>query len=304
MNFKSIFTYFWKLMLCGIAFLIGMAVNGIVLSVLGFKSPAMPEGTDANTIALWFLLGSVIMAFTLSFVSRSLQANWLVRWIILEMLIWEIGVVGMVVESFFLITTRTISSLISSLFFMFNFLLPSLFLSALVSVLFRPTQPFESFWDCLKNFFADRKTSTWTWRIVAALLAYPLVYFAFGLIVQPFIQDFYATGQFELTTPTWGQLIPLQLVRSLLFLVVSLPVIVWWRGTRRGLWLTLGVSIFVLTAFMAVITAYWFPWQMRLFHGMELFADALVYSGALVTLANLPNENTKRSRSAWATYLN
>jgi len=131
------------------------------------------------------------------------------------------------------------------------------------------------------------------------LLAYPLVYFAFGVIVRPFIQDFYATGQFELITPTWGQLIPLQLVRSLLFLVVSLPVIVWWRGTRRGLWLALSGWIFVLTAFMAVIIAYWFPWQMRLFHGLELLADTLVYAGVLTILFSQPLENTERMRSGW-----
>lgn len=304
MNFKSIFSYFWKLSLCGITFFISMAVSGIVLSMLGFESPAMPEGTDANTIALWFLLGSVILAFTLSFVSRSLRANWLVRWVILVELMWVIGVVGMVIESFFFMTTGAASSIISALFTMFNFLLPTLFLSALVAALFRPTQPFESCLNCLRNFFAARKTSAWIWCMITALLAYPLVYFAFGLIVQPFIQDFYAAGQFELAIPTWGQLIPLQLVRSFLFLFVSLPVIVWWRGTRRGLWLALGASVFMLTAFMAVITAYWFPWQMRLFHGLELLADALVYSGVLTILFNQPLENTKRARNVLATSLN
>jgi len=304
MNLKLIFTYFWKLALCGITFFISMAVSGIMLSILGFESPALPEGTDANTILLWFLLGSVILAFSLSFVSRSLRANWLVRWVILVELMWVIGVVGMVIESFFFMTTGVVSSLISALFTMLNFLLPTLFLSGLVAALFRPTQPFEPFWDCLRNFFAARKTSTWIWRIVAALLAYPLVYFAFGLIVQPYIQDFYAAGQFELAAPTWGQLMPLQLVRSLLFLVVSLPVIVWWRRTRCGLWLVLGTSIFVLTAFMAVITTYWFPWQMRLFHGLELLADALAYAGVLTILFSQPLENTKRSRNVLATSLN
>jgi len=284
MNLKSIFGYFWKLPLCGIAFFIGMAISGLALPYLGFQAPEIPEGTDANTISLWFLLGSMLLAFVMSFVSRNLRGNWLVRLIILVELIWIFGVVGMVIESFFFMTTGAVASLINALFTTLNFLLPSLFLAAMVTFLFRPAAPFEPTTHILRNYFADRKTLAWGWRFGAALLVYPLTYFAFGLIVQPFIQDFYAAGQFELATPTWGQLIPLQLVRSLLFLIVSLPVIVCWRGSRRGLWLALGFSVFVLTAFMAVITAYWFPWQLRLFHGLELLADALVYAGMLITL--------------------
>jgi hypothetical protein len=74
------------------------------------------------------------------------------------------------------------------------------------------------------------------------------------------------------------------LARSALFLLVCLPVMRRWQGSRRSLWLSLGMSFFVLTAFMAVITAYWFPWQMRLFHGLELLADSMVYTAVLVLL--------------------
>ncbi len=284
MNLKSIFGYFWKLPLCGIAFFVGMAVSGLALPYLGFQAPEIPEGTVANTISLCFLLGSMLLAFVISFVSRNLQVSWLVRLIILVELIWVFGIVGMVIESFFFMTAGAVASLINALFTILNFLLSCLFLAAMVTFLFHPAAPFVPTTHILRNYFADSKIVTWVWRFVAALLAYPLVYFAFGIIVQPFIQDFYAAGQFELTIPVWDQLIPLQLVRSLLFLIVSLPVIIWWRGSRRALWLTLGFSIFVLTAFMAVITAYWFPWQLRLFHGLKLLADALVYAGMLVIL--------------------
>jgi hypothetical protein len=39
-----------------------------------------------------------------------------------------------------------------------------------------------------------------------------------------------------------------------------------------------------LVGFMSVITSYWFPWQMRLFHGLEILADSFVYTGVLVAL--------------------
>lgn len=280
---SRIFENLWKLPLCGLAWFIGMAIGGIALPMLGFPTPEMPDGTDSNTIVLYFLLGSMIMSLALSFVSFSLRVGWFLRWVILFELAWVFGAVGMVIESFFFMTTGAVSSILNALFTVLSFLLPSLFTSGVIAILFRPSQT-ESFLHSLNTFFSSKNASQWSWRFVSAFLAYPLIYFTFGLIVQPFIKDFYAQGMYELTTPTWGQLIPLQLGRSFLFLLVSLPVLIWWNGSRHGLWLTLGFSIFALTAFMAVITAYWFPWQMRLFHGFELLADGLVYAGALVIL--------------------
>lgn len=286
---KRILIYLLKLPLCGIGYFIGMTMSGIVISgivlpKLGLWPPELPAGMDANTIALWFLLGSMILAFVLSFISRNLRVNWLVRWIILAELTWVFGAVGMVLESFFFMTTGAVSSLINALYTVLNFLLPNLILSFLVAILFKPAQPIELWFNPLKNHIKRQKPLGWFWQGITALLAYPLTYFAFGLLVQPFIQEFYATNQFELTVPTGGQMIPLQMVRSLIFLTVSLPVIIWWHGSRQRLWLVLGFSIFVLTAFMAVITAYWFPWEMRLFHGLELLADGFIYAGVMVLL--------------------
>jgi hypothetical protein len=283
MTFKYILTYLWKLPLCGLAFFVGMALSGILLPALGFAPPEMPAGTDAGTIMLWFLLGSMVLAAILAPLSRRLQAGWSARWLALALFVWVFAAAGMVLESFFFMTTAAVSSLRNGLFTMLNLALPSLFLTATVVSLFRPApagnQPLT---------FVPRSSADWIWRIAAALLAYPLIYFTFGLLVQPLIGDFYAGGQYELTTPTWGQMIPLQLARSLLFLLASLPLIGWWHGSRRGLWLSLGFAIFACTGFMAVITAYWFPWQMRLFHGLELLADALLYAGVLTWLFTTP----------------
>jgi len=89
---------------------------------------------------------------------------------------------------------------------------------------------------------------------------------------------------YELAIPSWGQLIPLQMLRSVLFLGICYPVIRGWKGSPLKLWVSLSVTFFFLTAFMAVITAYWFPWRLRFFHGLELLADAAVYIGILIYL--------------------
>ena len=224
-----------------------------------------------------------MLSFTLSFVSQGLRVSWFVRWVILFELTWIFGVVGMVIESFFFMTTGAVSSILNAFFTILNFLLPGMFVSVMIAVLFRPSQT-ESVRYSLTTFFSSRNISQWSWRFACALLAYPVIYFSFGLILQPLLRDFFSQGLYELTTPTGGQWIPLQLLRSFFFLLVSLPVVIWWSGSRRRLWLALGSSIFVLTAFLAVFTAYGFPWQMRLFRGLELLADGLAYAGALIIL--------------------
>lgn len=277
MKIKTIVSYVWKLPLCAIAFFIGMALSGVLLPVVGLQSPAMPAGTDANSIAAWFLLGSLILALPLSTLSKNLGGRAIERWGILFALTWGIAGIGMVLESFFFMDTGAVSSLNSALFTILNFMFPSLFMAGTIAWLFSPVE-------------TERKPKNkmgwveWAWKLLAALAAYPAAYFFFGLLVQPYVMEFYTQGQYELTVPTWGQLIPLQLARSALFLLICLPVILYWSGSRRKLWVSLGVSFFVLTAFMAVITAYWFPWQLRFYHGLELLADGMVYVGMLVYL--------------------
>jgi hypothetical protein len=276
--------YFWKLPLCGVSFLTGMVLSGVVLPLLGLESPAIPAGTDANIILLWFLLGSLILAFALSFISRGLRGGFLVRLLTMGVMAWAIGAVGMVLEAYFFMTTGAVSSASSALFTVLNFLLPSLAVAALVALLFRSEDRGGGFLASLRSFFRARTIPEWSWRMLAAIVAFPAIYITFGELVLPLVGEYYVQGAYELALPSWSQIIPLQLARSVLFLLVCLPVLVTWRGSRRSLVLSLGLAISVLVGFMSVITSYWFPWQMRLFHGLEILADSFVYTGVLVAL--------------------
>ena len=290
MNIKSTLSYLWKLPTCGLAFFIGMAIGGAALSAMGLRAPEMPAGTDVKAVTMWFFLGSMLMALGLSFVSRNLNANWLVRWIVLVQLIWIVAVVSMVLESFFFMTTGAVSTILNGLYTLLSFFLPGLFLSAAIVALFRPEPAVQDWLKSLRSYLSTYNFVGWSWRGLAAFLAFPLIYISFGLLVAPLVQDYYIQGVNELKIPTWGHLVALQLLRSIMFLLACLPVALLWRGSRRCFIGALGFSLFVLTAFMAVITSYWFPWQMRLFHGLELLADAFVYTSVLAVLFRTQRE--------------
>ena len=59
--------------------------------------------------------------------------------------------------------------------------------------------------------------------------------------------------------------------------------IVWKLSTRR-LFLTLGLALFILVGGVAKLSAHWLPTVLRITHGLEIFADEIVYTGASTLL--------------------
>jgi hypothetical protein len=110
------------------------------------------------------------------------------------------------------------------------------------------------------------------------------VYFGFGSLIAPLVLDYYRQGIAELAIPGMDRLIPVLLLRSLLFLLVCLLVLVSWQASYWRLCVTLGLVLFMLVGGVNLLQAYWFPPILRVVHSLEILADELVYAGALVTL--------------------
>jgi cytochrome bd-type quinol oxidase subunit 2 len=81
-----------------------------------------------------------------------------------------------------------------------------------------------------------------------------------------------------------GEIIPVQFLRSLLFLLACLPVLITWRKSRLSLFITLGATLFILVGGILLLQAYWYPPVMRLIHSLEILADSFAHAGALVIL--------------------
>jgi hypothetical protein len=254
------------------------------LKALQMPTPQIPAGTDPNLILLWMVAGSVLVALVLSWVARELQGHWGVRWAVLFALIWGGSAVNMVIEASLFTTSGAVASSQAMATTMVIYALPSLFLAGALALLFPPADSGHGLGESLRRFFAQRPMRSWLWRLPLAVLAFPVVYFGFGLLVQPFVADIYAEGLYEMQLPTWGQMIPVQLARGLLFLLISLPVIAAWRKGNLHLIAVLGMTFFVLLSFMSVLTAYWLPLNFRLIHGLEILVDSLVYVAVLIWL--------------------
>ena len=84
--------------------------------------------------------------------------------------------------------------------------------------------------------------------------------------------------------PSLDQILTILFVRSMLFLLACLPVLVAWRKSRLSLFLSLGFTLFVLVGLLYMLASDWMPLSVRVPHTLEILADSFVYAGALVLL--------------------
>lgn len=279
MRFKAVLSYIWKVLVCGVAFVLGSLVGSVIAGVIGLETPAIPQGTDPGILMLFQLLASPILALGLAFVARGIQGSFVARWLILSLLTWVASGVNTVLEAAIFTTFAA-----ASVFTIVMWLGGSLICGALVALLFRPTDRGQAFFANVRAFFAGRHIRQWAWRLPVASVAFMPIYLFFGRLVIPFTYEYYQQNLVELTIPGWGQILPVLFVRSLLFLLASLPVLVTWQKSRLSLVLSLGFAMFVLVGGFSLMEAYWLPLTLRVPHGLEILADSLVYSLVLVVL--------------------
>jgi len=266
-----------KITLGGFAFYIGIIFGSMLASTLGLSMPSMPPGVNQSALMVNTLLGSFILAGALGFVSLRLSGGFVTRWSILAFLTWIVYGVNTYLEAA-IFTTMTGPAIV------IMYLVSSVLCAAAMAALFRPKEQGEGFLVRMKSFFAGRSVVKWGWRFLLAFLAFPLAYIVFGLMVQPFTYEFYVQGQMGLTAPGWGQILPVLALRSILFLLAVLPVLVTWKPSRKSLFITLGIVLFLLVGGLSMISAIWYTPVIQIAHSLEILADSFVHAGALVYL--------------------
>ena len=281
--FKNSLTFLWKLSLCAFAFYGGTMLGGMAASMLGLPSPEMPAGADQMVLGQVMILVSLILAGTLSILSRNLSGGFVGRWLTISLLVWIAYGVNNILEGAIFTTMSA-----ASLFTVVLYVIASLLCGAAAAWLFPPSNKEDDFFISAKKFFARHTPVSWTWRFLAALIAFPLVYLAFGRLIAPIVMPYYEQGLFGLSLPGWNQILPLVLVRSLLFLIACLPVLILVQASPRRLFWMLGLTLFLLVGGLSMLQAYWLPAELRLIHSLEILADELVYAGILVLFFKPP----------------
>lgn len=275
--FGTMIGYAWRIGLCALANVVGTAAGGALISALGMVAPETPGQTDERIAGLLLLAASLALAAGLIPLARRLQGSYWLRWLTLAALCYVCLGLASPLEGAIFTNLRGMGSI------PVLFLPLCLLFAAMMAILFKPVHGGAPA-TAMRGFLRERSPRQWFWRCAAAVLAFPVVYWTFGLMVAPFVLPYYQQGQFALSVPSPGVIVGTQFLRSLLFLAASVPILVMWSGSRRQLVLALGLAFYLLVGLFGMIQSCWLAPTLQILHNTEILMDSMMYALTLVLL--------------------
>lgn len=268
----------WRILVGAFVYAAGLVASRIVFHTIGISPPRMPTQADESIAGYYLLIGSIVLALGLAPIVRRIRGKYWIRWLIFSVFFFVCFAVSNSIEDSIYSSTEGIMRMVPIL------VLPSVVFTGVMALLFQPTMDEGTPPAALSDFFRGRTWGEWTWRILAAIIAFPVVYFVFGIVASPIVTEYYRQGVADLVLPDVGVILSVQLLRGFLYLLASLPVLIVWSGSRRQLIFLLGIAFFVLGATFEIILAFQLPSVLRVTHSIEILADSLVYAWLLATL--------------------
>jgi len=224
------------------------------------------------------LLESPLLALVLALLARHLAGGFWARSLMLFFITWICNSVNTQIEA------AAFAGMGEGFWFtILTFLVPALFTSMAVAWMFPPVEK-VTFVDAVRSFFNRHSLGGWTWRFALGAVIFMPIYYFFGLLVIPITRAYYEQGMFGLELPSVETVLTVLFIRSVLFFIACLPVLIAWQGSRLNLFWCLGLALFYLVGFQSLLIATWMPWALRLPHMIEILFDEIIYAGALAWL--------------------
>jgi len=268
--------YSLKLLLCVFGVGVGTMLGGMLSAGLGLQRPQMPPGLDMRLLGLWTTVAGLGMSIGLAEIARRITGGKWVRWLTLAWFTYTCMGINNTIEAL------TFTSIGGGAFMAVSWLPTSFLLGGLAALLFRGQEQEPR--PLGAHLFTNLSLRNWPLRLAGAWFAFPAVYIFFGIPVGLIFQRTYQDEAFGLRLPSVGVVIGVQVLRSTLFLLGSLPILAVWSGGRRRFWVVFGLAMFLVVGFFGLVQAYWMPWAMRGLHSFEILLDSLAYAWLLGVL--------------------
>ena len=261
-----------RIAICWVAFAAALLLSGVISGILHLPAAPMPGNTPPQTMFLAQLVAGLVLVVGIFPLARGLAASAPLRAVAVgSFILLALGVNGMIEAKMF---THFLDNGIASAS-VFYVVLAALLGAAFGWSFGAQQQPVG---------LPHRSWLAWTPRVAAVWLAWPVIYFFFGACVSPIVVPYYNAGIAGLRIPPLSVILSVQLVRSVIFLAASLPFIALWKGSRRGLWLTLGLAHAFTVGVYGLVGATFLPMVLRVSHSVEIAGDSFAYAGLLVLL--------------------
>jgi hypothetical protein len=261
-----------KVVLCVVAYIAGVMLSGMITGALRLPSPGLPPGTTQEGVIGAMLVGVPLLVIGLTPLVMGMGGSRIQRGVALFSVVFIAIAVNTMIEAKVFSNFIKISLPMMCL----HYVLPCVFLSLAMVALFKSAgAPLG---------VPSMTLGQWAWRMLAAWLAFPVIYLIFGMCVAPFVTQAYLDGIAGLKLPSMSLILKVQAVRSLLFLASSLPIVMLWGGSRRNLLIAFGFAEAMMVGIHGLVQAYWLPTTLRVFHSVEITFDSFAYVAVLVWL--------------------
>ncbi len=277
----------FKLAICWIAFVAAIIASGMIDRILHLPSVSLPGGMTVQAMFLMQLVGGVVVVVGLYPLARGLAARGIVRAAAIGLfLLLAFGLNGLIETKLF---THFLDGGMGG----------AVAFYASLAVVLGAAIGFSFGSEGQPGGFGRRTPIAWLWRGALAWLAWPVIYFFFGMCIAPIVTPYYRAGIAGLQLPnSISVLFEVQLVRSVFFLATSLPFVALWKGSRRSLWLTLGLAHAFTIGIFGLVGAAWLPMILRVVHSVEITGDSFAYAGLLVLLFAAAPEKSAANQAA------
>ena len=288
---KESLDFAWRVMVCGFVFAAGLVISRLAFQFASVSPPRMPTQAPEAIAGYYLFAGSVALAAGILLTSRGIKGPLHIRWLALATFLFIGFGVSSTIETSIFSSTEGVLWMIPILF------LPCVVLASIAVVLLKSPDVQRTLMPALVDAIRSRTPGQWVWRCLAAIFAFPVVYFIFGSIVSPVVSQYYAQGVSGLALPNPGLIISTQLLRGLLHLLAAIAVIFLWNASEQRLVFALALAFFVFVAAYDIVLAYQVPVMLIVTHGIEVLVDSFVYAWLLVALLARKGSPSERARS-------
>jgi hypothetical protein len=259
-----------KLLLAPVAYGLGMVLSGMLIAALHLPTtPPVPGDTRSmETQFLISLLLSPLLVASLLPLAEGMRGKWIQRCLAIAGLLFVTLGLNTIIELTVFSTMLPDKNLLVSAIFV----LPALFLGALATFGKARSEP---------STFASTNAAGWAWRLPVAWLAFPVIYFFFGMCIAPIVVPYYNAGVAGLIIPPIDVIFRTQLVRSLIFLAASFPAVLLWTKSRTQFIVAMGLVHAMTVGVFQLAQANFLPTVLQVTHSVEITADSFAYAAVL-----------------------
>ena len=139
----------------------------------------------------------------------------------------------------------------------------------------------------IKSYFSSRSVMSWVWRFFLVWLLFFILTMIFSIVALPFNQPYLddAMNTLGMEIPSMGTLIAITQFRSLIYILVTLPFIIFWKASKKDLFLYLAlINVIQYPLLGDGVGAYSWPVMYRLIDGIVLTLQVTIMSWLYVTL--------------------